>query len=147
MSVKFLRLPLAALAVMMLTATAASADTMKQIENRQAFFKAVKVHMGALVGVAKGAPYSGETKLHAQGMLALAMQAPRMFPEGSDMGETGALPGIWEKPEDFKKALAAFLAGAEMAVKADGGSMAAAVGALGKSCKGCHDTFREKHKH
>lgn len=146
MSVKFVRSSLAALVLAVAFSGPALADAAKQIEARQTFYKAVKVHMGGLVPVAKGQmKFSEETRLHAQGMLALAMQAPRMFPEGSDFGDTGAKPEIWENKAEFQAALDAFLKAAQMAAKADAGSIGAAVGGLGKSCKGCHDDFRQKN--
>ncbi|GAB6054368.1 cytochrome c [Magnetospira thiophila] len=144
MSVKFVRLSLAAIAALTISVASAQADTLKDIENRQSMFTAAKVHMGALVAVAKGAPYTEETKLHAQGMLALAMQAPRMFPEGSDMGETGALPVIWEKPEAFKVVLEGFRKSAQMVAEAEGANFGNAVNELGNACKACHDDFRQK---
>ena len=54
---------------------------------------------------------------------------------------------IWEKPADFKVALDAFVAAANAlpAAAAKGGdAYGQAFGALGKSCKGCHENFRQK---
>lgn len=80
----------------------------------------------------------------------LAPQVSGWFPPGTgpDVGKTEAKPEIWQKPEDFaakrdtfQKAAAAFDAAAK------GGDLAAiraAHGELGKSCKACHDLYREK---
>jgi cytochrome c556 len=71
---------------------------------------------------------------------------PKVFPEGSGDGKTGALPAIWEKPAEFKIVLNKFVVAAnEMAEAADSGEMSAigpAIKKLGGSCKGCHDNFR-----
>ncbi|MBL6946518.1 MAG: cytochrome c [Rhodospirillales bacterium] len=73
-----------------------------------------------------------------------------IFPKDSGMGKTGALPAIWEKPDDFAQAVAAFEdASVQFAMAANGGDMGAigaALGGLGKSCGGCHKPFREKKK-
>ncbi len=58
-----------------------------------------------------------------------------------------ALPAIWEQPEKFQKAQAAFdTAAADLAKAADSPprELAAPLSALVKACKGCHDDFRKK---
>lgn len=73
------------------------------------------------------------------------------FPEGSgrDAGwDTEALATIWEKPEEFAAAQEKLLEeSATMMTLAASGDLAATaeqIGALGGSCKNCHDTFRLK---
>jgi cytochrome c556 len=67
---------------------------------------------------------------------------------GSKIAEfTNAKPEIWAKP-DRMKALAGEATQrvnelAEAAKSGDEGKMKAAAGALGKSCKACHDEFRQ----
>lgn len=80
----------------------------------------------------------------------LAPKVPSWFPAGTgpDVGKTEALPAIWEKPQDFaaksrdfQKAALAF----EAAVKAgDMAAVKARFADLGKSCKACHDLYREE---
>ncbi len=74
---------------------------------------------------------------------------PDHFPAGTGMDDgydTDALAVIWEQPEDFSKLTQnAIAAGAALVDAAATGDMAVigpAVGALGNSCKDCHDTYR-----
>ena len=71
------------------------------------------------------------------------------FPEGTSVEngyDTEALATIWQKPEEFAAAQQMLIdASAEMVTIAEGGDAAAIgaqVGAVGKSCKNCHDQFR-----
>lgn len=83
----------------------------------------------------------------------LAAAAPRVkgyFPKGTgpEAGiKTEALPAIWQRPADFSAA-ADRLVGATKnlqmaAATGDLAKIQPAVGAVGQSCKGCHDTFRK----
>jgi cytochrome c556 len=72
------------------------------------------------------------------------------FPKGTgpESGvKTDALPAIWAKPADFKAAADRLVtASAGLQVAAATGDMTkikAAAGAVGGSCKGCHDSFRK----
>jgi cytochrome c556 len=71
---------------------------------------------------------------------------PDLFPEGSIVGESEALPAIWENWDGFtaivetgKTAAAAGLAAAEAG---DAAAYAAALQALGGTCGACHQQFR-----
>lgn len=73
------------------------------------------------------------------------------FPEGSglDAGwDTEALPTIWEKPVEFTQAQQKLLEESatlmQIASEGDVAATGEQVGALGGSCKNCHDTFRVK---
>ena len=121
------------------------------IKYRQTVMKAMAGHMGAIAAIVTGKiSAKDDLKAHATAMEAMASVVPHLFPEGSDFGETEALPAIWQKPDDFKKAVAAYVTAADMMNKAAmGGDMAAtgaALKALGGSCGGCHKSFREKKK-
>ena len=119
------------------------------IKYRQSIMKAVGGNMGAMVAIMKGVGGKpADLPIHAGAMADLAIIAEGAFPEGSDFGETTALPVIWEKPEDFAKAIKMFQdTSANLAEVAKGGDMAAfgaAFGEMGKACKNCHENFREK---
>lgn len=80
-----------------------------------------------------------------------APRIPGWFPAGTgpqDGVRTDALPAVWEEPEAFRKAAAAFApAAAELqaaAVSEDEARIRAAVKNAGQACKGCHDKFREE---
>lgn len=130
-------------------APAAFADDAGEIKYRQSVMKAVGGYMGALSGILTGATANAaDLQLHADGMAALAGITGTVFPKGSDFGETSALPVIWEKADDFAAAVKMFQDGAAgMAAAAKTGDQTqakAAFGDLAKSCKNCHETFREK---
>jgi cytochrome c556 len=124
----------------------ASADG-HEIKYRKGVMKAIGGTMGSLAAVLKQqAPKEHAVPL-ALTMRNLASIAPDIFPASSDFGETAALPKIWEKPADFKKAVDAFMLAASIlpdAAAAGGEDYKVAFMALGKSCKGCHESFRKK---
>ena len=80
-----------------------------------------------------------------------APQIPTWFPAGTgkqDGIKTHALAEIWREPAAFRKA-AGTMAAAAAALNAaapsgDAERTRAAAQALGKTCKGCHDRFREE---
>ena len=81
----------------------------------------------------------------------LAPQASGWFPPGTgpDVGKTEAKAEIWQKPEDFAAKNNAFQQAAQRFNAAAQGqdlvAIRAAHGELGKSCKACHDPYREEH--
>jgi cytochrome c556 len=81
----------------------------------------------------------------------LAPQVQSWFPAGTgpDVGKTEAKAEIWQKPEDFAAKSRDFTAAAQkFSAAAQGSDIAAARAAhgdLGKSCKACHDLYREEH--
>ena len=138
----------AVLAAVSFTAPA-MADDAGEIKYRKAVMKSIGGHMGAIAGIFK-AQTGNSTNLgvHTQGMADLAKIAGSVFPAGSDFGETGALPAVWDKPDEFAMAVKMFEdAAAKLNSAAMSGDMAAtgaAFGGVGKSCKNCHENFREK---
>ncbi len=137
----------AAVAAVVLAAGTAAADE-GMIKYRQAVMKANAGHLTAVVTIIKGqVPFTDDLKAHALALAELATIAGKVFPEGSGKGKTRALPAIWEKPDEFKKAYMAYqTAAADLAKTAetDPKAVPAAVGALGKACKGCHDNFQKE---
>lgn len=81
----------------------------------------------------------------------LARQASHWFPPGTgpDVGKTMAKAAIWQKPQDFAARMNAFQKAAgtfNAAVKSgNAGAAKSAVGDLAKTCKSCHDLYREEH--
>jgi cytochrome c556 len=72
----------------------------------------------------------------------LASAAP-LFTPGSDKGETRAKPEIWTNKADFDKLMKyAQAAAAALAAVADEPAYRPAFGALGQSCKACHEKYR-----
>ena len=70
-------------------------------------------------------------------------EAAKLFPPGSDTGETKARPEVWSDRPGFEQAMkdAQAAAVALSAVKEEA-AFRPALGALGQSCKACHDKYR-----
>jgi len=86
---------------------------------------------------------------NAQALAAAASLTADLVPIGSQGGD--ALPAIWDEMDEYQKfAKSVADTTAELAAAAEAGDKAAmskAFRAAGKSCKGCHDKFREEHDH
>ena len=84
---------------------------------------------------------------HANAIAAIGAEIGTLFPPGSNVDDSHALPLIWEEPEQFSEVAqnteiaTARLAAA--AVSGDRQAVAQAFRALGNACKGCHDRYRE----
>ena len=80
-----------------------------------------------------------------------AAEQAKWFPAGSgpEAGKTDALPEIWSKPAEFKKAMQMFSdAAPKLQTAANSGNVGAiktAFGDTGKACKNCHEQFRAEH--
>jgi cytochrome c556 len=127
------------------TLALAQGDVIKQRkDNRQA----VRQAMGAIKGVidAKG-PTAGAVP-HAAKLKELEMAFVKLFPAGSDKGETKALPVIWTDMAGFQAASKnADMAYDKLAAAGGSGDMAALTTAFadaGKACGACHDKYRAK---
>ena len=130
---------------------APAAEAPAEIAERQDNFEAIKDNFMVIrANFEEGA----ETDLAAVEAAAreISDRAGRIdqyFPEGSgiDAGwDTEALGTIWEQPAEFTAAHEKLVAeSATLATLASEGDVAAVgeqVGALGMSCKNCHDSFR-----
>ncbi|WEK02712.1 MAG: cytochrome c [Candidatus Devosia phytovorans] len=71
---------------------------------------------------------------------------PALFPEGSIVGDSEALPAIWENWEGFTAIIETGRAAAETGLAAaetgDAAGYAAALQAIGATCGQCHQQFR-----
>jgi cytochrome c556 len=123
----------------------AQADVIKE---RQENRKQAGAAMRAVKGIvdAKG-PTAGAVEQAAK-LKRLQVAFDKLFPAGSDKGETKALPTVWSDWAGFqaagKNADAAY---DKLSVAAGSGDMAAltaAFGDAGKACGACHDKFRAK---
>jgi len=77
-----------------------------------------------------------------------ANELTNFFPEGSTQSPSEALPAIWENFEDFKaRAAANANAAGDLATLARSGADTSALTngfkALGKTCKDCHNDYKE----
>ena len=121
------------------------------IKYRQATMKALGGHMSAAAAIVGGKAGSAtHLPAHIAAISDISLMVKDLFPEGSDFGETTALPKIWSDAAGFSKEVKVFeMAVADFAKTAKSGDMAVigtALGGVGKACKSCHETFREKKK-
>jgi len=119
------------------------------IKYRQAMMKAIGGHTSAASQIVRGKVSPGDDLLmHALALAELSRNIPRLFPEGSDFGETKAKEAIWENRVKFEEAAeASKKANADFAAAAAGDDprqIANAFKAVGDGCKGCHKDFRQK---
>ena len=91
----------------------------------------------------------GEVRPLAFGARALARWAealPTMFPQGTQLPGSRALPAVWDDRPGFEAKAAAFRsATASLSAAAQAGDkagFAAAYKAVGESCGSCHDSYR-----
>lgn len=95
-----------------------------------------------------GSPDLNVVKQAAAQIASLAPKLQSWFPAGTgpDVGKTRAKPEIWQKREDFILKSGDFKQAAgdfnDAAQSGDMNRIKATFGALGKSCKACHDLYR-----
>jgi len=130
----------------------AAADTTPEdaADYRTAIMTTLRGHLVAASMTMRGlVDDNGQIVNHARGIANSTMELGNIFQEGSNVGESEALPVIWEEPEDFAAAITKVQeAAAAFVVAADSGDATAIGGAfrnLGGSCRGCHDRFRVAH--
>jgi cytochrome c556 len=123
----------------------AQADVIKQRQDNR---KATAAAMRAIKGIIDA---KGDTKAaveQAAKLKELEIAFVKLFPAGSDKGETKALPAIWTDMAGFQAANNGALAAYDkLAVAAGSGDLAAltvAFGDTGKACGACHEKFRAK---
>jgi len=117
------------------------------IEDRQQAMKNVGKAMGQLAAIAKKeAAFDAAVVKSAGDMIADSVKVFKAnFPEDSKEGppETWSKPEIWANLDDFNaKADKSVEAAMAMAAVTDEANFGAAMGALGGSCKACHQDYR-----
>ena len=118
------------------------------VEERQATMKDVGQIMKDGAGIAGGATAwdAAKTKALMGKLSADAKKLHGLYPKGSDADpKSGASPKIWENKADFDKRLDEM---GTLAGKAGGSKTVdefkTGFGALGGTCKSCHDLYRKK---
>ncbi len=111
------------------------------VEARQATMK----ENGAILRSA-GQLSGAEAVAAMQTLLDNYTEIPALFPEGSLVGDTKALPAIWENWEEFTAIAETGRAAAESGLAAaeagDAAAYGEAVKAIGATCGQCHQQFR-----
>lgn len=135
--------------------SAAPAKSVKHAKDatqfRQAIFQLVKSNVGALGAMNKGAiPFDTEkmqTNSKRLGQLSLMLEDYFVTDTTGFDIETGALDTIWGNQADFKQKISALTVAAnnlnKVAKAGDTSKFKPAIGQVFKSCKGCHDNYKE----
>lgn len=120
-------------------------DTLKL---RQGLMMATKVQFGALGAYAQGkGDLPADALARAENLVALAKMSPAGWGKGTE-----GIKGSETKPEaftspDFAKGMDMFTAEAiklvDAAKSGNADAIKAQAGAVGKTCKGCHDNFKK----
>lgn len=119
------------------------------IKYRKSAFTVMGAHFGRI-----GAMVNGRVPFDAQAAADDAAIVERMsrlpfaaFGEGTDKGDTRAKPEIWVEPAKFKEGaekMQADVLKLSAATKTGNlDSVKTAFGAVGQSCKACHDAYRK----
>ena len=129
---------------------AADATPEDALDYRIALMTSLRGHIGAASMIARGLiENTGQLVHHAEGLKNGANELHNLFQEGSNIGESEALPVIWEEREAFavaiSKAQDATTAFVEAAKTGDQETISSAFRDVGMACRGCHDKFRVAH--
>ena len=134
--------------------SALAADTDPAVKARQALMQLYAHYLGQLGGMAKGqVEYDAEKAQNAANSLNALMGVSQqaMWAPGTDRetlgNQTGALKVMWTTfPAVLEKSKEGAAAAANMASVAGNGldAVRGAIGAVGKSCGGCHELYRAK---
>ena len=120
------------------------------IKYRQSALFLMGQHFGPIAAMAQGKiPFDKDAAARSAAIAEFMSKLPwDRFPAGTDQGNTKAKPEIWSNMDDFKaKAEKMQSEVAKLAQVAKGGdfnAFKAQVGETGKSCKACHDEYRNK---
>ncbi len=115
---------------------------------RTAVMTSLRGHIQAASMIARGLiPNSGQLLGHAEGLAHGAAEIKNLFPEGSAVDDSKALPAVWSEPDKFAAAadaaVEATMAFEDAAAGGDPAAIGAAFREVGMACRGCHDNFRE----
>ena len=123
------------------------------VKQRQSAMTLIGKYFGPLGGMAQGkVPFDAKIVQRNADYLHALAQMPWDGFDASTKGikdvKTRALPAIWEQPGKVKEAIERFESEVgklqQVSKGGDEGAIKAQIGAVGKSCGGCHEHFREK---
>lgn len=120
------------------------------VKQRQAKMTLQGKYLGPLGGMAQGKiPYDAKVVARNAAFLeALSKMAWDGFDPSTKGEKSAALPAVYNEPGKFKEAQERFeKEAAQLVVVSKSGNESAVkaqIGAVGKSCGACHETFREK---
>jgi cytochrome c556 len=120
------------------------------VKQRQAAMTLQGKYFGPLAGMAQGkAPYNADiVRRNAAYLDNLSRMPWDGFDASTKDVKSAALPAVYEQPDKFKEAASRFENEAhklyELSRSGDEAAVKAQIGALGKTCGGCHESFRQK---
>ncbi len=120
------------------------------VEYRQASLSVLGTHFHRIGEVVKGdKPYDKAALENDAAVIEMMSKLPwSAFPEGSIVGDSKAKPEIWTQQDKFKSDADKMQAEvAKLSAAAKSGDLAAiktAFGSTAKSCKACHEDFKNK---
>ena len=121
------------------------------IKYRKAAFTVMGVHFGRIGNMVNNrAPYDAKTAAESAQVVATLAQLPFVaFEPGTEKGfETRAKAGIWSENEKFRTAAKQLQdESLKLEAAAKTGNLDAlkvSFGAVGRTCKNCHDSYREE---
>lgn len=147
---KALSIALAAVAIV--SAAPAMAQFQKPedaIKYRKAAFTVTAAHFSRIGAMANGrVPFDAKVAAENAALVETMSKLPwDAFGPGTDKGDTRALPAIWTEQAQFKAGADKFQAeAAKLNAAAKTGNLDAiktAFGAVGQTCKACHDSYRK----
>jgi cytochrome c556 len=134
-------------------ATIAEAETSPAdaIKYRKTVMQAMGAHVAGVFMINSGRVDHPEyLKSQVTALADLGAQGKVLFPAGSGVGDTEALPLIWEEQEQFGKLVAALDKSTadlrDAVVAGDKAATGKALKAVGEACKSCHDRYRKEEK-
>ena len=141
----------AGLAVAILSGEAlAQAKPEQLVKQRQAAMTLQGKYFGPLAAMAQGkVPYNADiVKRNAAFLDNLTRMPWDTFDPSTKDVKSNALPAIWEQPDKFKEAASRLENEAQklyqVSQSGDENAVKAQIGAVGKACGGCHESFRQK---
>ena len=121
------------------------------VKHRQSAFALMGWYFGPMAGVAKGEkPFNKEELIKASALVATMAKLPfDSFPAGTEsVGNTRATPAVWSDNAKFKDIAAKLVVEtdklAALAAAGDEAGFKKQFGAVGGTCKACHDDFQKK---
>lgn len=120
------------------------------VKQRQSAMTLIGKYFGPLGGMAQGrVPFDAKVVQRNADYLATLSQMPwDGFDPATKDTKSAALPAVFNDSGKFKEAANRLTSEVQklqqVAKSGDEGAVKAQIGAVGKSCGGCHDNFREK---
>jgi cytochrome c556 len=141
---------LTALVAIPFAAQAQFAKVEDAVKYRKSALTVMGTHFGRIGAVVKGEKPYDKAAVEADAAIVETMaKLPwQAFPPGSDTADSKAKPEIWKEQDKFKAAADKLQTeSGKLSAAAKSGDLNAiktAFGAVGQSCKACHDNYRNK---